>query len=481
MPKVQFSDVVPPDKRSIRNIPIPVGGKRRSVATKLKEEEVMPEKIEKKAVSDGANKIAEEFPVIDATKGQRDFNIKDIKNSPAYEYYYPNDKESQPLPKTNMAVKPKRKRMFYFGAVIVLAGAFLVAMMTVFASASVVVTPKSKDIPVAMKISASADKAEGTVRYEIVKLSKSQAVSVPATGEEEVELKAHGKIVVYNNFSSAPQRLISRTRFESPEGLIYRIPESVVVPGKSGSNPGSIEVEVFADETGDKYNIKKTDFTVPGFKDDKARYAGFYARSSTDMEGGFVGKRKTVSDDQKSTALKNARDVAKAGLEKDLKAKAPDGMTLLSSSTMYEYREMPQEDQTSSVVLGEEVTAYAIMLNRGDLSDAIKSEYAAGYPDWQNIPASIQDFSGLDVVKKPDSIVAGSTMDLEISGSAKLVADIDTEQVKSALAGAGKSQIMPLINQYPAISNVKVAIMPVWKQSFPKDPSKIAVKVEPPQ
>ena len=56
------------------------------------------------------------------------------------------------------------------------------------------------------------------------------------SGEPKAKLKSSGKIIVYNNFSSEPQRLIIRTRFESPEGLVYRIPESIVVPGKTEKN-----------------------------------------------------------------------------------------------------------------------------------------------------------------------------------------------------------------------------------------------------
>ena len=121
-----------------------------------------------------------------------------------------------------------------------------------------------------MKITATNEAEEGVIGYEVVKLSKSKNVSVPTTGEEAVEVKASGKIMVYNNFSSEPQRLIIRTRFETKEGLIYRIPESIVVPGKTVKNgvetPGSKEIGVFADEPGDKYNIKRQILISPDLK-----------------------------------------------------------------------------------------------------------------------------------------------------------------------------------------------------------------------
>ena len=82
---------------------------------------------------------------------------------------------------------------------------------------------------------------------------------------KEIERRASGKIIVFNNYSTNSQRLIARTRFETLEGKIYRIRDAVVVPGISDKDgrktPGSIEVTVFADEPGEEYNIGYTDFT----------------------------------------------------------------------------------------------------------------------------------------------------------------------------------------------------------------------------
>ena len=103
---------------------------------------------------------------------------------------------------------------------------------------------------------------------------------------------------------------------------------------------------------GDKYNIKKTDFNIPGFKNDANRYENFYARSITEMTGGFVGKRKTALPTDKQTALQNIDSEVQAYLEKDLQSKIPDGMTfLLSGSILYKSKELPQKEESSSVVI----------------------------------------------------------------------------------------------------------------------------------
>jgi hypothetical protein len=398
----------------------------------------------------------------------------------AYEYYYPKAKKEPPqyVPGFDKG----RKKQWIFGTIIaILIAIFVVSMMTVFASATINIAPKNQNIEVDTKIAGIVGEAtENTVRYEVIKLSDSKTVSVPATGEEAVELKASGKIVIYNNFSTEPQRLITRTRFETPEGLIYRISESVVIPGKTIKNgvetPGSIETTVFADEAGDKYNIKKSDFTIPGFKSDANRFKNFYARSSTDITGGFVGKQKTVLPADRQTALQSIDSETEINLKKDLESKVPEGLALLSGSVIYKSTELPQKEDGSSVILGKEITAYAIMLNKQDLSNIIINEYIASSSDWNNIKSVVKDFSLLKVVNVPDNLETSDKINLQINGSVKVLADIDTNIISQRLLGAPKGDAAKLIDEFAGISSVTAIIRPIWKQSFPKNPSKIYVQ-----
>jgi hypothetical protein len=263
--------------------------------------------------------------------------------------------------------------------------------------------------------------------------------------------------------------------------LIYRIPESVVVPGKTVKNgvetPGSIEVEVFADEVGEKYNIKKTDFTVPGFKNDADRYKNFYARSSTEIAGGFVGKRKTMLPADKQTALQKIDTEVQTDLKKDLESKVPEGLTLLSGSIIYKSKELPAKEEASSVIVGEEVTAYALMLNKQDLSKEITDEYVSESADWLNIEPTVKDFSLLNVVSLPDNLEANEKIDLQINGKAKILAGINTDTISQRLLGTPKGEVAKLMDEFAGISNIKIAVRPIWKQSFPQDPSKIHVQI----
>jgi len=450
MPRVQFSDVTPPERRSIRNIPIPKSGNRKIPITINKPEKISPPQI------------------YDAPE-------KTEVNAPKY---YGGAVGPAPVGRTGGR---QTKKKYVFGGIAVLAVLiFIIGMMTVFASATINITPKSQEIEVDMKIVGTNEMGKDGVKYEIIKLSKSKVVSIPATGEEAAELKASGKIVIYNNFSTEPQRLIIRTRFESPEGLIFRIPESVVVPGKTTKNgveaPGSIEVTVFADEAGDKYNIKKTDFTIPGFKTDATRYKNIYARSSTETSGGFVGKMKTVLPADKQLAMQSIDLEMQADLKKELETKIPEGLTLLSGSIIYKSKELPPKEEGSSVTMGEEVTAYAVMLNTQDLSGKITAEYVPKLAGWNNIKPTINNFSALNVAGMPTDLESNTNLNLQISGKIKVLADIDTNLISQRLLGAPKGDGAKIMDEFAGISSITAAIRPVWKMSFPENPSKIYVQ-----
>ncbi len=222
-------------------------------------------------------------------------------------------------------VKPpkKRNKLAYYGgwaaAVVILV---VIIRLVTFAEASVTIKPKEQTASVEEKLTASKDtEAKEAIPFEVLKITGKSEKKIKASSEETVEKKASGEIVIFNKHSSNPQVLIQNTRFETPEGLIFRTNQSVTVPGTQEKDgeiiPGQVRVKVFADKTGEKYNIGLTDFTVPGFKG-LPQFKNFFARSASEMTGGFSGKMRTVDPE----TLEAARKELQQGLEVSLKEKA---------------------------------------------------------------------------------------------------------------------------------------------------------------
>jgi len=71
---------------------------------------------------------------------------------------------------------------------------------------------------------------------ELLIFKQNTQLSWPATGKEKVEEKASGRLTIFNAFSSQPQVLIAGTRFQSPEGKIFRLTDRITIPGAKINN-----------------------------------------------------------------------------------------------------------------------------------------------------------------------------------------------------------------------------------------------------
>src|SRR3989344_6062534 len=97
-------------------------------------------------------------------------------------------------------------------------------------------------------------------------ISGEESKVVQDTKTKDVIEKAKGTVLIYNNFSSVPQRLDIDTRLEGSNGKIYKTVKKIVVPGMRSSAPGSVEVGIYAAAGGEEYNSGPLDFTIFGFK-----------------------------------------------------------------------------------------------------------------------------------------------------------------------------------------------------------------------
>ena len=148
---------------------------------------------------------------------------------------------------------------------------------------------------------------------------------------------ATGSIEIYNNYSSEPQVLVKTTRFTAPDGKIYRLDDTVTVPGgttnSGGFVPGSIVTTVTADQPGSSYDISTTTrFRIPGFQG-TAKYDNFYADSSGQITGGFVGAITVPSSADIAAARTQAEGTLDSALESKLLLKLPSDVKIINGSS----------------------------------------------------------------------------------------------------------------------------------------------------
>lgn len=372
--------------------------------------------------------------------------------------------------------KPRGKRRFPVGTALIalIVIALSAGALYAFGGARVEVTPFANDAYVSSEFTATA--SSGDLPFEVISVEKIASKSVPAESTENANDAAQGTITIYNEQGSA-QTLIRNTRFESPDGLIFRIRDSVSVPAGSQGSPGSVSVTVYADEAGERYNIGPADFTVPGLQGSSA-FDAVYAKSSEAMMGGFTGTRPSVSQatrDREAGALQGGLT---SELESELQAQIPEGYILVPGASFTNYEQLPPASgATGSVDVRVRGSAQAVVFPNHALAKAIAYLSVGSYTGQ---PLSITDASRLLLTPSEgaQAPVGAETFTFSLSGQATLVWDIDQDRIAGAVAGKTRDSAQVVLSGFPEIDTARLILRPFWSSTFPEDPAKITVDVK---
>jgi len=350
--------------------------------------------------------------------------------------------------------------------------AVLVFILTTFSGAEVYIYPKQAEANVNVSIQAfnkDSSPEDNSLTYQELSVSEESFKTVEATGEEEVKQKASGKITIYNNYTDSSQPLVKNTRFESPDGLIFRIDSSVVVPGKTDSGPGSIEVEVFADSTGEDYNIKPAKFTIPGFKG-LPQYESFTAESKESMSGGFVGKRSVVQEDDLENALSEIQSELKEKLEEKSNRQIDSDHILVYNPSSFIFEVLPRDESGKEVKINVLGTLKSAVFNVNELSKYIATESLKNFNTDDNV--RIEDISALAIDTTSGEV---DEITLNIDGGTNFVWQTDTESLKADLMGMTRKDLKTVLQKYQGITRAEAVIKPFWKKTFPENTEKISI------
>ena len=312
-------------------------------------------------------------------------------------------------------------------------------------------------------------------------VSVTQSKSVPASGEEAVEDKARGTITIYNEYSTEPQQLITNTRFESPDGKIYRIQKAVIIPGMiKNSNgdeiPGTLSVDVVADEAGLASNQDQVGiaFTVPGLAN-TAQYETTYAKSTTPITGGFSGVRKVVSQQDEENTREELRSDLEQSIVDAIEAENNEDFFVTYNPEMITYSSLSDAVDGDSVVISERATVTGIAFEMNTLNSTIASD-ALGSGSSENL--IIDNITELQTQIENPSNFDPLTSDLGVIrfiGNAKFVADISSDEIKESTAGMSKSELKSFLEKADGVKRARIAITPFWKQSVSNNTDKVNV------
>lgn len=408
--------------------------------------------------------------------------------APAREEREPEAEERTEAPRRRKRERPihslsdgaNKRRTILFGGIIVALGFLIFLTSLLWRDAELIVHPRFENVLVQATFSAHQTPQDGALGYELLALEEVGERTVSASGAEEVEELATGTVTLYNAYSTEPQRLIKNTRLESPDGKIFRITESAVIPGATKNDagetvPGKVSASVFADAAGDSYNIAPARFTVPGLEGTD-QYEGTYAESSEAMRGGFIGTKLIVDEATLTETTGSMHAELAARLMERLGNERPAGFELYSSSARIRYESLPSVDagENRATVREKAILEVPIFRNE-DLARYIAQNTIAAY---QGEPVRIdnaQDLAFSYVEPAEDTEETPGGIDFTLAGNARIVWDYDEEQLRADVAGTSKKDLTGILSQYSAIPKAETVIKPFWKRSFPDDPTRIKI------
>lgn len=415
------------------------------------------------------------YDIVSSKKTREDSEEADIKQK----------KLVESVQRKPVTARLRRKLKNFIGggavlAVVIVAG---VVASTVLPRAEIKIVATKQDWTykdsVRVEKLAAIDASLATVPGQTFSEKKTDQLSFPASGKKNVEQKAGGLITIYNAYSSDPQPLVATTRFIAPDGKIFRLAQSIIVPAakivEGKIVPSSLDAAVVADQPGPAYNVGPVSyFSIPGFKG-SPKYQAFYGESKTSMTGGFVGEAAFPTD----ADLKKAKTAVAGSLEKDLKEelakKIPSDFKIIAGASAFvvlKQAVITQVDSVGNFSVSADGQLNAVAFKEMDVLKMLGGRIN-------------KDLNGDFVIKKYELTYGSARADFAagrisfpVAFKGTVAKKIDADSLKTRFLGKSETDLKSLINSLPDVSSATISLWPFWVTSVPNNLAKVKVSVD---
>ncbi len=489
--KRKFKDIIPPDKRSIRNIPLP-------------------------ARQNGDESIGAGHPSMDGIKPvhttthTRSAPVAHARPTKATSEVRDKPKGFTPSPEIEVVddghgsygkFNPNKKhdwRIWIGIAAVLLIGVYFLS--SYFARADIIISLTKHNVSLN-----DTTVPLNKVMYEAVTGDITKTVTVAANGSQKISKYATGTVVIYNSSNTVSQPLAINTRLETPDGHLFKTDKAVTVPAVKTVNgkktAGSVEVNITADKPGEAYNLGLKDFTLVGFKG-TANYENFYARSKTALAGGFVGTvpdidqtelantilslKRSIDDGKKALIADKIKEIVSAAAEAEAVAGVPvvNDYIYIPETSIVEYSNVDtkqsKDGKSADVTISGKVTA--LVLSNASLSRYIKvAETADNDVDTRSASSTLPerysgDFSNV-TIKLPSGLTAktlitsanmsSTNLTVTASGTASVFSTVDDKVLSAAVSHLSRDSALSIIKSLVDADTIEVKLKPWWFSTLP--------------
>ena len=406
----------------------------------------------------------------------KEFEKKKVEEFPLEKEYRPRFK------KPEFKISKKLSSSFFIPLVLILIGIFCYFTLS---KAEIEIWPESEVLTFETKLTIdktaeNVDFSNKVIPGKIFEAEKTITEEFLSSGIVLKEKKAEGVIRVYNTYSTSPQVLITRTRFVSADGKLFRTPTKITIPGghyeKGRLVPGYLDAQVKADQPGPEYNIDPSTFSIPGFAG-TARYTKFYGKSFQAMTGGFSEEVPQVTQEDLDQAQKILEEKALQNCQAALKEKiSPEFILLddiLDSKIIETFSLARPKEELEKFSFQVKAFSLALVFKTEDAENFARDFILSQIPeDKQLYQESLKITYSLENVNLE---LTKATLSLQME--AKIYSDIDTEDLKKGLSRKSLTEAKLFLEDHSQITQVLVKFWPFWVKKVPEDVEKIKIKL----
>lgn len=418
-----------------------------------------------------------------------EITMDDNANSPSEAGSGSGKKASKPAKNRKLAVPNfdsfRNKLLLGAGILLVLIVAWIFAFVvlpkatvTIHTDTTTVSTNKNLTLDTTAK---TVNVDQGIVPATAQTTEKSYSQQVPATGQQNNGQKADGSVTMTakkcgGNPFAVPDPVPSGTGV-STGGQTYITQDQVTFHG-TGSSGGCYDYEsngsadIIAVKAGTSSNTSASaTFTVSGRSDVSA---------TGSADGGTDNITKIVSqadiDSAKSKISTQDTATVRSGLQAALQGKSLTPVTVTFIAGDPTTTASAKVGDAADTVTVTQVISYTMLgVKPSDLKELVVANVN------KQIDKSKQVILDDGVAKvKFTQANAGSATAASVAISTKSIAgpDIDTEALRTQVAGKKSGEIKSQIGSLPGVTSVEVSYSPFWVHSTPKNDSKITVQID---
>lgn len=297
-----------------------------------------------------------------------------------------------------------------------------------------------------------------------------QAKSFTLEGEDGqlVEAKAGGIVEIFNTHT-VDQTLVATTRLLSPEGILFRIDETVVVPVG-----GSVTVTAHADESGKGGEISPTTFTIPGLSETLQKK--IYAQNAAAFTGGEVTIQTLTLEKLDELAVTLEAEILEIVKEKLREQNSSFSQESFSYEVLEKKSDVEPGTETGQVTILIRLRATGVFFDGQAAWDQLREALVAEIPGDMELQAV--DSSGMSA-----TILSADTEDglavVEVAVTAPAIISSRHEILSaSGLVGKSVAEVKRSLEAYDLIDSVDVRVTPFWLKRMPSLEDHIRLEIE---